>query len=326
MLFGRKKNKDKKGGGPPPLPPQAGAGSPDPAKGIETHGAVFATSLLPHFWESARRDTWMLMEDPEKADGVTGFWMMASLSIPEQLRQMDMAEFGWNLFHHKGWKFAAFQLPPVVYPFDVRFCITAFGPLDENTTPDDPAWDTAPYRLFYQQASMGFMEMKEWVNGEPVSHGASEEEEFGEFVQAVTRRLDGSSIALVPNEGDMAAQMEQAMARARSEIDGVLRRYLAGEFEHFSVKAPVTDGEHTEHFWLENVRFENGQFVGTLDAPPQHVQGVQEGQQVSLAPAQISDYSAMKDGLIHGYHTTRVLLPTLPPAQAEQLRAVLAPV
>ena len=79
MLFGRKKNKDKKGGGtqPPPLPPQAGAGS-DPAQEIETHGAVFATNLLPHFWESSRREVWSLMEDPEKAEGVTGFWMMAS--------------------------------------------------------------------------------------------------------------------------------------------------------------------------------------------------------------------------------------------------------
>lgn len=47
----------------------------------------------------------------------------------------------------------------------------------------------------------------------------------------------------------------------------------------FAVKAPITDHGRTEHFWLTDVTYSNGMFIGVISNDPGIVTNVEYGQE-----------------------------------------------
>ena len=80
------------------------------------------------------------------------------------------------------------------------------------------------------------------------------------------------------------AKMEAAIERAKDEVDSFIKVMKKGGGTDFSVKAPVVDGENTEHFWLTDIEYADGQFTansrersGTIRAWSRTLRSVKNG-------------------------------------------------
>jgi uncharacterized protein YegJ (DUF2314 family) len=120
------------------------------------------------------------------------------------------------------------------------------------------------------------------------------------------------------------AEMAAATARAIREVDEFIAELTAGDSENYGVKAPITDGENTEHFWLVDVTYEDGQFSGTIGNDPGIVSNVKLGQPWTLGKTDISDWMYIRDGKMYGNYTMRPLLDTMPQQKADEFRAMFA--
>lgn len=117
--------------------------------------------------------------------------------------------------------------------------------------------------------------------------------------------------------------MDAAIARARAEVDDFLAVLEKGEADSFSVKAPITDENGTEHFWLTDISFENGQFTGAVGNDPGIVKNVEFGQPWTIKKGEISDWMFTRGEKIHGGYTIDPLLDSYPQEEAEALRTKL---
>jgi len=79
-------------------------------------------------------------------------------------------------------------------------------------------------------------------------------------------------------DGYDEAKMDQAITRARAEVDDFVKVLMATNADSFSVKAPITDQNGTEHFWITDVKFQNGSFAGKIGNDPGIVKNITMGQ------------------------------------------------
>lgn len=114
--------------------------------------------------------------------------------------------------------------------------------------------------------------------------------------------------------------MDTAIARARKETDEFLKVLKSGKADSFSVKAPITDKHGTEHFWITDITFKDGVFRGKIGDEPGIVTNVKFGQDWSIKREEISDWMYVRGECIHGGYTIDPLLPTMPKAEAKELK------
>lgn len=119
-------------------------------------------------------------------------------------------------------------------------------------------------------------------------------------------------------------EMAAAIARARSEVDTFIRELAHPTGTDHAVKAPIRDGNNTEHVWLSEVTYKDGKFEGTIDNQPEAVRNVKIGQRWVVEKYEISDWMFLRNGKMYGNYTLRPLLKTMPEDEAEQLRSILA--
>lgn len=119
------------------------------------------------------------------------------------------------------------------------------------------------------------------------------------------------------------AEMDRAIATARSKVGEFLAVLEKGDAETFSVKVPITDPNGTEHFWITDVTFKDGSFSGLVGNDPGVVRNVRYGQSWTVTQEEISDWMFLRDGRIHGGYTIDPLLPTYPKEEADAMRARL---
>lgn len=119
-------------------------------------------------------------------------------------------------------------------------------------------------------------------------------------------------------------EMNAAIARARSEVDSFIGELSKPTGTNHAVKAPIEDAGKTEHFWLTDVSFQNGEFKGTINNDPGIVRNVKIGQSWTIKKTAISDWMFMRDGKIYGNYTMRPLLKTMPADEAAKYRSILA--
>jgi uncharacterized protein YegJ (DUF2314 family) len=118
-------------------------------------------------------------------------------------------------------------------------------------------------------------------------------------------------------------EMDRAIARARKETDEFLKVLTAKDADSFSVKAPITDPNGTEHFWITDVKYENGVFVGLIGNDPGTVRNVKLGQEWRIKKEEISDWIFVRGNRIHGGYTIDPLLPRWEKTKADELRGQL---
>lgn len=144
---------------------------------------------------------------------------------------------------------------------------------------------------------------------------------FSLFLFATTASAEPNTLV---TEGYDQKEMDEAIAKAKKSVDKFIKILESGEGEDFAVKAPIKDGEKVEHFWITNIKFKDGKFIGRIGNDPGIVENVTINQKWTVGKEDISDWMFMRDDKIHGNFTMRPLLKTLPEAQAKQLRALLA--
>ena len=130
----------------------------------------------------------------------------------------------------------------------------------------------------------------------------------------------------VVNVEDDDAAMNAAVAEARATVGrftAALADPAPGQVG-FSVKLPVTEGETTEHMWLDAVRYEpdgGGRFRGVLNNEPRGLTGVSLGDELTVPADGISDWMYVEDGRLAGGYTIRALRDRLPPGERAAFEA-----
>jgi uncharacterized protein YegJ (DUF2314 family) len=119
-------------------------------------------------------------------------------------------------------------------------------------------------------------------------------------------------------------EMEAAIARARTEVDSFIAELRRPTGESHAVKVPITDQGDTEHFWLIDVSYSDGEFAGTINNDPGMVSNVRIGDKRKVKKSEISDWMFMRDGKMYGNYTLRPLLEAMPTDEAERYRSILA--
>ncbi len=123
------------------------------------------------------------------------------------------------------------------------------------------------------------------------------------------------------NEQALAA----AFAEARSTLNAALQLFLNGDYETFSVKFPVIEGDQEEHLWLGDLKYyTDGTFSGIIEDQPKIVSSIVQGQSCEVAYDDVSDWQSFTAGKIHGNYSLRALIPFLSEAEAAKYRAVFA--
>ena len=136
--------------------------------------------------------------------------------------------------------------------------------------------------------------------------------------------LDTTTPETLHTSGYDEQEMDAAIARARAEVDAFIAELQQPTGEDHAVKAPINDGELTEHFWLGDLTYSDGHFEGTIGNDPGMVKNVKFGQKWKLKKEEITDWMFMRDGKMHGNYTMRPLLKTMPEEEAAQFRSLLA--
>lgn len=217
------------------------------------------------------------------------------------------------------------SFPPPTDSGGAYFGVVVLGPCD------DPNWgpearQNLPFRYFVLFRAASGTTVEDWTTDPPVPLGHGPDPQSSLFVEWVLNHAMSSAgiatVAVRSGTEDVAA----AIARARSELPAVLQRFVAGELHDmgFTVKVPIIDGEFTEHFWLSDTSFADGQFSGVIDADPQSVSTVKRGERWTASVEDVTDWMYVYNKKMHGNYTLRTLLPKLPPHEAAKYRALLA--
>lgn len=109
-------------------------------------------------------------------------------------------------------------------------------------------------------------------------------------------------------------KMNAAMEKARSTVQTfitALKAPKAGQ-TGFAIKKRFKDGDKGEHMWVSPVIFDGANFKGKINNDPQIVTNVKNGQAVTIAPDEISDWMFIDGRKLVGGETLRVLRDTLP--------------
>ncbi|MEL6960488.1 MAG: DUF2314 domain-containing protein [Pseudomonadota bacterium] len=161
------------------------------------------------------------------------------------------------------------------------------------------------------------------------------------------RTLIAAAIATLPllipaqgitQEGDPVTQFgtdDPVMNAAQAEARQTLALFLSNvtDAEGFgspgaSVKVAFDVGnDGVEVIWVGPFLDQGGgQMAGLLANQPNFMGNLNAGDPVSFTQDMVRDWALSgADGLLYGHYTTRVIVPTLPAAQAAQISALLSP-
>lgn len=121
-------------------------------------------------------------------------------------------------------------------------------------------------------------------------------------------------------------EMIAAIAKARETLPQfwqVFDKRALGESD-FSLKVKITDENGTEHFWATDIERRDGKTLGTINNDPGIVASVKLGDRIDILDVDISDWLYIRDGKMVGNETLKPLLKSMPPAESERLKSMMA--
>lgn len=120
-------------------------------------------------------------------------------------------------------------------------------------------------------------------------------------------------------------ELAEAIAQARATADHFITALADPAASERRVKVRIGEGARIEHVWMIDVIHDDGVFVGVIDSVPRVVRGVEAGDDHEVKVAEISDWSFVRDGKLHGAYTLRVALEGQQGPEADAQRERLAP-
>lgn len=127
-----------------------------------------------------------------------------------------------------------------------------------------------------------------------------------------------SDIVMV-HEADSAMNAAMSQARSSAVIFAGQLPDLRASGAYASIKFPLTEGSVTEHVWMGDPVFDDGQFTGYLASVPDNLPSWTRGDQVQVSADQISDWMAVDDGELYGGFTVYVLRDRMSPAEQRDM-------
>ncbi len=124
-------------------------------------------------------------------------------------------------------------------------------------------------------------------------------------------------------DGYDQAEMDAAIEQARENVDLFIAAMQAGDGTDFAIKEPITDKNETEHFWLTDVTYADGQFKGLVGNDPGIVKNVKFGDERIVKKEAISDWLYFKDGKMRGNYTLPVLLKSASPEERAEYESMM---
>ena len=115
--------------------------------------------------------------------------------------------------------------------------------------------------------------------------------------------------------------MSDAIQHARKETDQFIEIMNKKDADTFAVKAPITDHGRTEHFWLTDVTYSNGMFIGVISNDPGIVTNVEYGQEWKIKKEDISDWMYTRGDKIYGGVNTFSFFVFYPKKKKEEIKA-----
>ena len=110
--------------------------------------------------------------------------------------------------------------------------------------------------------------------------------------------------------------MRAAFAKARRTLGGFLK--IAADpppgTSFHAVKVGLRDGDHTEYFWISDLRRDGAGFVGRLGNTPRMVRGYELGQTIRFSRSEIVDWTYRQGATTKGNFTACALLTQEPAA------------
>lgn len=134
----------------------------------------------------------------------------------------------------------------------------------------------------------------------------------------VLAQEDPDNVALV-HKDDKA--MNAARDEARANLPEFWRRFDADDQVRgtAAIKVAFRDGDETEYMWVGSLRrLPDGKVRGLLNNTPVFVKNVEQGQQVTVDPKDIFDWTYQRGGKAWGHFSTRVLLSRAPAEETAQ--------
>lgn len=312
---------ERKPGTPPPLPPQRSVSMPPPLPrkaSIMSAGFVHALHRSLTDPETRAPVVHRMLFSPD----MNATWHRQWVTMREMAEEEHwMAPVGLSqeIFREGQFVNVFITLPAARVPGEVYFVMLVFGPAEPSWTPQDwEKWAQVPFRLFVLLRAEKGTVIEEWTTLPPPEVGP-----FAMWVLNHAVRPFGTETVMAPPGEDA---MEAAMAKGRETLPAVLERFLSGELAdaHFSVKVPVVDGKLREFFWLSQMAYADGKFLGVIDADPQVVTTVKRGDRWTARLEDAVDWMYGRHRKMYGNYTLRAMLPKMPPDQAAQYAALLA--
>ena len=129
------------------------------------------------------------------------------------------------------------------------------------------------------------------------------------FCQSFDERAKKDEIVVMQDE---EPAMRNAFQKAKATLDDFLKKAKnppAGT-DRYAVKVGVRDGEDTEYFWLNDLKFTGSTYAGRINNEPEIVENVSYGEMYSFTREQIVDWTYMdnKNHRMMGNFTACALL------------------
>jgi len=104
-------------------------------------------------------------------------------------------------------------------------------------------------------------------------------------------------------------EMNSAMEEARKNVETFIVAVSSPKMaqSHHSVKVGFRDEHGNEYIWLNDVRYRDGVFIGTIGNIPQTVRSVHFGDPVTVSAEKIADWMYLESQKLIGGYTMRVM-------------------
>jgi len=124
---------------------------------------------------------------------------------------------------------------------------------------------------------------------------------------------------------DSDPEMVEAIAKARRTLPQFWQAFEKrdrGETE-FSLRINITDKEHIEHFWVTDIKRQDGKVVVVINHEPKIVTNVKLGDKLEIPEAEIQDWYYMRGGKMIGNQTIRAMFTMMPEKTVAEFKNIL---
>lgn len=139
----------------------------------------------------------------------------------------------------------------------------------------------------------------------------------GPGIGATAKRAGSDTVMVHETDPAMNAAIEQARSSVTIFTGRLPNLRASGVF--VSIKLPLTEGGMTEHVWMADPVFEDGQFTGRLASEPVNLPSWTRGDRIAVSADQISDWMAIDGDALYGGYTIHVLRDRMSPAEQRDM-------